>query len=99
VERANEPTRPMAVYCERSGAGNRGDVNVACSSAKVDGGRLKKHAANANEGFVGMIVTDTALFRNEAYHTQDDTPDRQDEKRMAEVVVSVATTVRSEATR
>ena len=33
------------------------------------------HLSYWNEGFVGMMVTDTAFFRNEAYHTEDDTPD------------------------
>lgn len=54
------------------------------------------HLSYWNEGFVGMMVTDTAFFRNEAYHTEDDTPDRLDYKRMAEVVVAVAKTVLAE---
>ena len=45
------------------------------------------------------MVTDTAFFRNEAYHTEDDTPDRLDYKRMAEVVVAVTQTILSEARR
>ena len=55
------------------------------------------HLSYWNEGFVGMMVTDTAFFRNEAYHTEDDTPDRLDYKRMAEVVVAVTKTVLAEA--
>jgi Zn-dependent M28 family amino/carboxypeptidase len=57
------------------------------------------HLSYWNEGFVGMMVTDTAFFRNEAYHTDEDTPDRLDYKRMAQVVVAVSKTVLSEATR
>ncbi|HPG63516.1 MAG TPA: M28 family peptidase [Casimicrobium sp.] len=57
------------------------------------------HLSYWNEGFVGMMVTDTAFFRNEAYHTEDDTPDRLDYKRMAEVVVAVTQTILSEARR
>lgn len=63
MERANEPTGPMAFYCERRGTGNSGYLNVACSSAKVDGGRLKKYAGSGDEGFIGMMVTDTAFFQ------------------------------------
>ena len=55
------------------------------------------HLSYWNEGFVGMMVTDTAFFRNEAYHTEDDTPDRLDYKRMADVVVAVTKTVLAEA--
>ncbi len=32
------------------------------------------------------MITDTAFYRNKAYHLKDDTYDRLDYKRMAEVV-------------
>ena len=35
------------------------------------------------------MVTDTAFFRNVAYHKMDDTADRLDYTRMGEVVVGV----------
>jgi hypothetical protein len=57
------------------------------------------HLSYWNEGFVGMMVTDTAFFRNEAYHTEHDTPDRLDYERMAQVVVAVAKAVLAEAQR
>ena len=41
------------------------------------------------EGFPALMVTDTAFFRNKAYHTKDDTFDRLDYQRMADVVVGV----------
>lgn len=44
------------------------------------------HLNYHNEGFVGMMLTDTAFYRNKAYHTLQDTADRLDYKRMAEVV-------------
>lgn len=46
-----------------------------------------------NEGFVGMMVTDTAFYRNKAYHTPADTPDRLDYKRMAKVIDGVRAVV------
>ena len=55
------------------------------------------HLSYWNEGFVGMMVTDTAFFRNEAYHTEDDTPDRLDYARMAKVVEAVVQVVVVEA--
>jgi Zn-dependent M28 family amino/carboxypeptidase len=44
------------------------------------------HLNYHNEGFVGMMLTDTAFYRNKAYHTPQDTADRLDYARMAEVV-------------
>lgn len=46
-----------------------------------------------NEGFVGMMVTDTAFYRNKAYHTPEDTADRLDYGRMAKVVDGVRAVV------
>jgi Zn-dependent M28 family amino/carboxypeptidase len=37
-------------------------------------------------GFPAVMVTDTAFYRNKAYHTAEDTPDRLDYERMAMVV-------------
>jgi hypothetical protein len=51
------------------------------------------HLNYAQEGFVGMMVTDTAFLRNTAYHTRQDTWDRLDYGRMAKVVDGVAAAV------
>lgn len=40
-------------------------------------------------GYPGMMVTDTAPYRDRAYHTEQDTPDRLDYERMARVVKGV----------
>jgi len=40
-------------------------------------------------GINALMITDTAFYRNTAYHTEEDTPDRLDYRRMAEVVVAV----------
>jgi hypothetical protein len=47
------------------------------------------HLNYAHEGFVGMMVTDTAFYRNTAYHTPQDTADRLDYVRMGKVVDGV----------
>jgi Zn-dependent M28 family amino/carboxypeptidase len=47
---------------------------------------LPIHSINAPGFVVGMMLTDTAFYRNKAYHTPQDTADRLDYKRMAEVV-------------
>ena len=46
-------------------------------------------------GIKAVMVTDTALYRNKAYHTSGDTADRLDYPRMAEVVVCVFEAIRS----
>ncbi len=52
------------------------------------------HRNFASEGFVGIVVTDTAFYRNKAYHTPQDTPDRLDYRRMAKVMDAVLAAVR-----
>jgi Zn-dependent M28 family amino/carboxypeptidase len=55
------------------------------------------HLNYAAEGFVGMMVTDTAFYRNKAYHTPQDTADRLDYVRMGKVVDGVHKAVRVHA--
>jgi Zn-dependent M28 family amino/carboxypeptidase len=40
-------------------------------------------------GYPAVMITDTAFYRNRAYHTQNDTEDRLDYRRMAQVVEGV----------
>lgn len=47
---------------------------------------LSDHASYWKEGIPAVMVTDTAFFRNARYHTEEDTPDRLDYRRMALVV-------------
>jgi Iap family predicted aminopeptidase len=42
-----------------------------------------------NAGYPAVMVTDTAFYRNKAYHTERDTPDRLDYRRMAMVVQGI----------
>ena len=46
-------------------------------------------------GFKAVMITDTAFYRNKAYHAAGDTADKLDYGRMAKVVVAVYETVRS----
>lgn len=71
-------------------------INAPAFMVGID---FSDHLNYWNEGFVGLMVTDTAFYRNEAYHTEDDTPERLDYQKMAEVVSAVVATVMSEATR
>ena len=49
-------------------------------------------------GFPALMVTDTAFYRNMAYHTEDDEMNQLDYKRMSEVVIAVFEAIK-EATK
>jgi hypothetical protein len=51
------------------------------------------HWAFWQEGYPGVMVTDTALFRYAPYHTREDTPDQINYERMARVVAGLARVV------
>jgi hypothetical protein len=51
------------------------------------------HWAFWQEGYPGVMVTDTALFRYAPYHTREDTPDQVNYDRMARVVAGLAQVV------
>lgn len=58
--------------------------------ALIPGVSLSDHRSYWQQGFDAVMITDTAFFRNFAYHTASDTADRLDFSRMAEVVTGVA---------
>ena len=47
---------------------------------------LSDHRNFWKAGFDAVMITDTAFYRNQAYHTTGDTADRLDFTRMARVV-------------
>ena len=68
-------------------------VHAINAPRSVPGIDLSDHRNYWSEGYPALMVTDTAFYRNEAYHTPDDTPDRLDYKRMGQVVTGVARAV------
>ena len=56
--------------------------------------RRSDHGPFWAEGFTAAMVTDTSEFRNELYHTPDDTPDTLDYERMAAALAGMAGAVR-----
>ena len=92
-----------------------GAVSRKVKSAMMSASDLPIHSINApgfivgvdfsdhlnywNEGFVGMMVTDTAFYRNKAYHTPQDTHDRLDYARMAKVIDGVRAVLVQDALR
>ncbi len=61
----------------------------------VPGIDFSDHLPYWNAGYPAVMITDTAFYRNLAYHTEDDTPDRLDYQKMADVVLGVYQAVRS----
>lgn len=62
----------------------------------IPGVDFSDHASYWPYGIKAVMVTDTAFYRNKAYHKSADTPDRLDYNRMAEVVVSVFEAIKKE---
>lgn len=56
---------------------------------RVPGVNFSDHASYWPHGINAVMVTDTAFYRNNAYHTKQDTYDRLNYDRMADVVVAV----------
>ncbi len=50
------------------------------------------------EGYPAIMITDTALFRYQYYHSQQDVPDRIDYDRTAKVVVGISQIIRELST-
>jgi Zn-dependent M28 family amino/carboxypeptidase len=81
VKRAMGAAAPLPVYSVNSPPG-------------VPGIDPSDHSSYWDEGYPALMVTDTAHFRNERYHSAEDTADRLDYPRMALVVDGVHAAVR-----
>jgi Zn-dependent M28 family amino/carboxypeptidase len=77
VKKAMRAATPLGVHA----------INAPRSVPGID---LSDHRNYWAEGYPALMVTDTAFYRNEAYHTPNDTPDRLDYARMGQVVSGVA---------
>jgi hypothetical protein len=67
----------------------------AAAPAWIPGVGWSDHWAFWQEGFPGVMVTDTALFRYPHYHTMDDTPEKLTYDRFARVVAGLQAVVRA----
>ncbi len=81
----------------KAGMKGRSDLPVYSIRAPlvVPGIDMSDHMNYWPFGIKALMVTDTAFLRNLAYHSFDDTPDRLDYTRMAQVVVAVFEAIRS----
>lgn len=69
------------------------------SPSFVPGIDLSDHINYWPHGIPSLMVTDTAFYRNPYYHTPEDTPEKLDYRRMAQVAVAVFEAVRTLGTR
>lgn len=65
-------------------------INAPRSLPGID---LSDNASYWNVGYPAVMITDTAFYRNERYHTAEDTPETLDYERMAKVVDGLLQTV------
>lgn len=73
IRDAMRPAEPLSVY----------SINAP---AFLWGINLSDHRSFWQAGYDAVMITDTAFYRNRAYHTAGDTADRLDYNRMARVV-------------
>ena len=71
------------------------DVRSMNGPAWVPGVDFSDHLSYWAHGFPAVMVTDTAFYRNDRYHTERDTPETLDYRRMAQVVEGVHAAVRA----
>lgn len=68
-------------------------LQVVVASDEHDGVGWSDHWSFWRKGNPALMVTDTALYRNPAYHTREDTPEKLDYRRFSQVVDGLATVV------
>ncbi len=61
----------------------------------ITGTDWSDHWSYWQAGYRAIMITDTALFRNDYYHTSEDTPERLDYERMARVVLGLGIVART----
>ncbi len=80
-------------------AGMKGATDLLVYSIRapsaIPGIDLSDHASYWPHGINAVMVTDTSFYRNQAYHTSEDTADRLDYVRMSKVVVAVSAALRT----
>ena len=65
------------------------DVRSMSGPAWIPGIDFSDHLSYWAQGYPAVMITDTAFYRNDRYHTDRDTPDTLDYGRMAKVVEGV----------
>jgi Zn-dependent M28 family amino/carboxypeptidase len=83
--------RPRFVERVENAMKSGGELPVYSTTVAFD---MSDHVSYRKAGFLAVMITDTAYFRNHNYHERTDTPDTLDYERMAGVVSGVFRAVR-----
>jgi len=85
-------------WIKRVKAGMKGTTDLPVYSIRapsaIPGIDFSDHLNYWPYGFKALMITDTAFYRNKAYHSSGDTPERLDYSRLGKVVVAVFETIR-----
>jgi len=87
-------SRGLARPVKRAMGGFGLPVRSITAPASVPGIDFSDHASFWQQDYPAVMVTDTAFYRNHAYHTSRDTPDSLDYARMARATEGVVNAVR-----
>ena len=74
-------------------ASTRVKTEALAAPPSLEGVDFSDHLNYWNEGWPAVLITDTAFYRNDRYHTAADTPDTLDYRRMHEVAEGLETAV------
>lgn len=72
-------------------------VHSIAAPRNLPGIDFSDHLNYWKQGYPAIMITDTAFYRNDRYHTERDTADTLDYERMAQVVVGVYEVIRAVA--
>ena len=85
-------------WIKRVKAGMKGTTDLPVYSIRapsvIPGIDFSDHLNYWPYGVNALMITDTAFYRNKAYHSSGDTPDRLDYSRLGKVVVAVFETIK-----
>ncbi|NQU10749.1 M28 family peptidase [bacterium] len=91
---SNLRSRPLLhEVMTRFRARSRFPAECCATWGAIRGVSWSDHSSFWHEGYPAVMVTDTAPFRYPHYHTEDDTPDKIDYDKLAEVTAGVAAVV------
>lgn len=89
----------QGAWIKRVKVGMKGATDLPVYSirapAAIPGIDFSDHASYWPHKIQAVMITDTAFYRNEAYHQAEDTSDRLDYLRMSKVVVAVSAALRT----
>lgn len=88
---SNFSSRHLGIqYCDSMKTLKRLDCQRLIAPSFIKGVDFSDHLNYWNFEIPAIMITDTAFFRNQHYHTKDDTPEKLNLNKMAEVINGVA---------